>query len=589
MMRGKRLVIVLLAAGAVLFSGGALLAQEAGGDGAAAQADSASLAAQTDQVFAQWDKPDSPGCVCAVMRDGEVVYSRAFGMANLELDVPLTPQSVFYIGGIAKQFTAASIALLALRGQLSLDDDIRTYVPELADFSETITIRHLVHHTSGLRNLWDLERLSGRTGRDYDSNARVLAVLSRQRTLNFRPGENYLYSNSAYIVLAEIVERVSGTSLREFAAENIFGPLGMANTQFGDDSRTIVKHRVQSYGPRAQGGLQRYVNYHDDVGAGGLLSTVEDLLRWDRNFDAMTVGGSDFIELLLTRGTLNSGDTLNYAFGFWHREYRGLKTVYHSGGWRGFRGRLVRFPEQRVSVAVLCNSTTINVYNHTVRVADIYLRDVFDAAATEGESLPAPQAVSVSTGELETVTGRYLRTVRGRLWAWGEDDYLARRIYVKDDTLSYFRASGSHEHKLAPLGNDRFYMLGTSRAEVIVSFTPPTLGQPRQMIVVEDGGAPSVFDAVEPVSPSPAELEGYLGTYFSEELDYEWVLRITHDGLSMWDPRTWHEFALAPFTRDVFSSHGWWGFYTFSRDGQGRVVGFTVDTPGLRNLKFVRR
>ncbi len=209
-------------------------------DGAAAQADADSLAAQTDQVFAQWDKPDSPGCVCAVMRAGEVVYSRAFGMANLELNVPLTPQSVFDVASVSKQFTAASIALLALKGRLSLDDDIRKYVPEMTDFGDTIRIRHLVHHTSGIRHIGGLKYVSGRTSRDYDNNARLLALLSRQRKLNSRPGENFRYTNSGYIVLAEIVKRVSGKSLREFAEENIFGPLGMANTQFEDDSVSMT-------------------------------------------------------------------------------------------------------------------------------------------------------------------------------------------------------------------------------------------------------------------------------------------------------------------------------------------------------------
>ncbi len=557
-------------------------------DGAAAQTDADSLAAQVDQLFAQWDKPDSPGCTCAVMRDGEVVYSRAFGMANLEHDVPLTPQSVFHVASASKQFTAASIALLALRGQLSLDDDIRTYLPEMADFGDTIRIRHLVHHTSGIRGYSVLAYFSGwNPSRDPINNARTLALLSRQRTLNLRPGEEYLYSNSGYVLLAEIVRRVSGESLREFAEENIFGPLGMANTQFGDDYRTIVKHRVQSYGARAQGGLHRYLNNRDRVGAGGLLTTAEDLLRWNRNFDDMTVGGPDFIELMLTRGTLNDGDTLNYAFGLGRGEYRGLKRVGHSGAWRGWRANLRRFPEQRFSTAVLCNLATINASLLARRVAEIYLRDVFEAAATEDASRPAPEAVLVSTGELEKVTGHYLRTVRGRNWTWRAEHFPARRIYVEDDTLRYFRAQGS-ESKLAPLGNDRFYMLGTRR-EAIVSFTSPKPGQPRQMMVVVDGGKPSVFDAVEPASPSPAELEGYLGTYFSEELPYyEWVLRITNDSLSMWDPLTLAEFALTPFTTDVFQRRWAW-FFTFSRDGQGRVVGFTIDISGLRNLKFVRR
>ena len=547
-----------------------------------------SITAQVDKIFEKWDKPDSPGCVCAVMREGEVVYSRAFGMANLELDVPLTPQSVFDVGSVSKQFTAASIALLALRGQLSLDDDIRTYVPEMPDFGDTIRIRHLVHHTSGIRTARWLRWFTGRTWKDHENNAMVLARLSLDRKLNFRPGENFRYSNYAYILQAEIVKRVSGTSLREFAEENIFAPLGMANTQFRDDYSKIVKNRAQSYGQRAQGGLLRYEANQEDVGSSGLWSTAEDLLRWNRNFYDMKVGGSDFIELILTRGTLNDGEVFGYSFGLFHSEHKNLKMIYHNGTVWGFRTALLRFPEQRFSVAVICNLATITQNTLARRVADIYLRDDIETANAGDKSLPAHEAVSVSTGDLQKVTGRYLRTVRGRLWAWEEDDYLARRIYVEDDTLRYFRASESHEHNLAPLGNDRFFVLDTDR-EVIVNFTPPQPEQPRRMIVVIDGGKPSVFDAVEPVSPSPAELEGYLGTYFSKELDYEWVLRITNDGLSMWDPRTWNELALTPFTRDMFSSYGLLMFFTFSRDEQGKVVGFTVDTPRMRNLQFVRR
>jgi len=539
----------------------------------AAQANSDSLAAQTDEVFAQWDKPDSPGCVCAVMREGEVVYSRAFGTANLELDVPLTPQSVFYIASVSKQFTAASIALLALEGQLSLDDDIRTYLPEMADFGDTVTIQQLVHHTSGIRNRTGLARLSGRTRRDYSNNTRTLALLSRQRTLNFRPGEEYLYSNSGYVLLAEIVKRVSGQSLREFAEENIFGPLGMANTEFDDDYRTIVKHRVASYSQGEQG-LHRYLKPHRyNVGPGGLLNTVEDLLRWNRNFDDMTVGGPHFIELMLTRGILNDGDTIDYAFGLVHGAYKGLKTVRHGGGHQGFRTQLLRFPEQRFSVVVLCNLATIRGIELALQVADIYLRDVFAAA---DESRAAPEAVSVSTDELERVTGHY--------WTIGEASL--QRIYLQRDTLRSSRPG--NERTLVPLGNDRFYMLDVPW-EVIVSFTSPTPEQPQKMIVVTDDGKPRVYDAVEPVSPSPADLEGYLGTYFSEELDYAWVLRITNDSLSSWDPRTWDEFALRPVARDVFQSLEEGDTFTFSRDGQGRVVGFTVDTGRIRNLKFVRR
>ncbi len=544
-------------------------------DGAAAQTDAESLAAQVDQLFAQWDKPDSPGCTCAVMRDGEVVYSRAFGMANLEHDVPLTPRSVFHVASASKQFTAASIALLALRGQLSLDDDIRTYVPEMPDFGETITIRHVIHHTSGmayeglgmLSNGWRGEQSYGRM-----DNTEILATLSRQRTLRFRPGEEHLYSNAGYYFLTEIVKRVSGTSLREFAEENIFRPLGMANTHFDNDHTAIVKNRADSY-TRLPGVLRRYVDKEDRFGAIGLLTTAEDLLRWARNFDNMRVGGPNFIELMLTRGTFNNGDTLNYSFGLRNTGYRGLKTVHHSGASAGFSAKLLRFPEQRFAVAVLCNlQRTAWAPALAYSVADIHLSDVFGAVATEDQSLPAPEAVSVATSELQEVTGHY----------WNDEEKRLQRIYVRDDTLRM--ADRSREYPLTPLGHDRFYRMVAVTWRRIVSFTSPTPEQPRQMIE-----APNTYDAVEVVSPSPAELEAYLGTYFSAELAYEWVLRITNDGLTMWDPRTWGELALRPLMRDVFQPDRGYPTFTFARDDQGRVVSFMVDVGEARNVQFVRR
>lgn len=276
----------------------------------------------------------------------------------------------------------------------------------------------------------------------------------------------------------------------------------MANTHFDDEHRTIVKNRVQSYEQQAQGGLRRYVDKEDWVGAIGLLTTAEDLLRWARNFYEIRVGGPNFIELILTRFTLNNGDTLHYSFGLRHSAYRGLKTVHHSGAWEGFSAMLLRFPEQRFAVAVLCNEPWAPELAR--EVADIHLSDVFEAVATEDESVSAPKAVSVSTSDLQEVTGHY----------WNVKEKRLRRIYVQDDTLRCL--GGPYESKLAPLGNDRFYSLGERR---IVSFTSPTPEQPRQMIVDVYDGEPVVYDAVEPVSPSPAELEAYLGTYFSEELD----------------------------------------------------------------------
>ena len=309
----------------------------------------------------------------------------------------------------------------------------------------------------------------------------------------------------------------------------------------------------------------------DAVGSTSLLTTAEDLLRWNRNFYDMTVGGPDFIELMLKRGTLSNGDSLIYSFGLFHNEYRGLKTVGHGGSVEGFRASFTRFPEQQFSVAVLCNSETISPGTLSDQVTDIYLREVVEPEPPEDASRSAPEAVRLSTSELEEVTGYY----------WDDTRKVAQQVYVEDDTLRV-RFSSGNERKLAPLGNDRFYALG-EQTEVIVSFPILTPEQPRQMLVVRDDGEPFVFHAVE--LPSRAELEDYLGTYFSEELDYEYVLRITNDRLSMWDPRTWDEFALRPVARDVFQDQGSRYTFTFSRDGQGRVVGFTV----FGDLQFVRR
>jgi CubicO group peptidase (beta-lactamase class C family) len=341
----------------------------------------ASLSDKVDALFSAWAKPDSPGAVCAVIRDGEVIHARGYGMEDLEHDVPLSPDSVFYIASTSKQFTAASIALLVLDGKLSLDDDIRQHLPEMADRSPPITVRHLVHHTSGLRDYFALLGLTGWTDTDYFNNDMVVKLLARQRTLNFEPGTRHLYSNSNYVLLAEIVKRVSEKSLRQFADERIFQPLGMTHTHFDDDYRQIVKHRALSYAPKRGGGWQQLLKEFDGYGDGNLLTTVGDLARWDENFTTGKVGGEEFLKLILTRGALDSGKSLDYAFGLGHAAYRGLATVQHGGGFKGFRTEMVRFPGQQFTVIVLGNVATFNPGQMAQRVADLYLADQFTAPA----------------------------------------------------------------------------------------------------------------------------------------------------------------------------------------------------------------
>ena len=301
---------------------------------------------RVDGVFAKWDSTVSPGCSLSVIRDGQIVYKRGYGMADLDHDIPITPETVFHVASISKQFTAAAIILLAQEGKISLDDDVHKYVTELPDFGAPITIRQLVHHTSGLRDQWALLGLAGwRYSLDLITDDDVLDVISRQKELNFTPGAEYVYCNTGFTLLAQIVKRVSSESLREFTLKRIFQPLGMKSTHFRDDHAEIVKHIAYGYVEgEGENSYRLSVTNFDTVGATSLLTTVEDLAQWDENFYHPRVGGPDFVRQQLERGKLNSGKVIDYAFGLALGKYRGLPTVGHGGADAGYRADFLRFP-----------------------------------------------------------------------------------------------------------------------------------------------------------------------------------------------------------------------------------------------------
>lgn len=236
-----------------------------------------------DALFAQWNKPDSPGCALAVIKDGQVLYKRGYGIANLDHDIPISSKTVFNVASMSKHFTAIGVALLARQGKLSLDDDIRKYLPEMPQYSTPITIRHLIYHTSGIREYSHLMQLAGTRFQDAPVEE-IYQIIARQKELNFKPGEEYLYSNSGYLLLARIVQRVSGKSLREFAGENIFKPLGMSSTRFHDDHSEVIRNRATGYSSRRVGGFAVESTTSDSVGDGGLFTTIDDLILWDRIF-----------------------------------------------------------------------------------------------------------------------------------------------------------------------------------------------------------------------------------------------------------------------------------------------------------------
>lgn len=335
-----------------------------------------------------------PGASIAVQQNGKLIYSNGYGYADLEHDVKITPTTIFHIASVSKQFTAFSIALLADQGKLSINDDIRKYLPEMHDFGHVITINHLIHHTSGLRDQWNLLLMAGWRLDDVITQKQIMRVISRQRELNFKPGEESLYCNTGFTLLAEIVSRVTGEPFPEWTRKNIFEPLGMNNTLFYDDHEKIVKNRAYSY-YSDNGVYKKSVLNYANVGATSLFTTVEDLSKWAVNFENMKVGNPRVMAMMKQRFVLNNGDTISYAFGQETEKYKGLNAYSHGGGDAGYRTYFLRFPDQHFSVSVFSNLASFNPGTISYALADLYLGKQMVPEKSKEET-PAPAQPSVS-------------------------------------------------------------------------------------------------------------------------------------------------------------------------------------------------
>jgi CubicO group peptidase (beta-lactamase class C family) len=347
------LVVAILIAAGVLIGAPGQATQTAPAKAAGAEL---SLQAKVDQVFERWNHSDTPGCAVGVAVNGEPVLIRAYGMANLEYGIRIRPDTIFESGSVAKQFTAAAIALLVQEGKLSIDDAVRLTLPEVPDFGPPVLIRHFLNHTSGLRSQWPLLSLSGReTGLAVHTIDEILELVARMKELNFKPGDEYLYNNTGYTLLGVIVKRVSGKSLAEFSQERLFKPLGMTRTQWRDDFTKVVPDRAMAYRQNRDGGFSTSMPFTNVYGNGGLLTTVGDLLLWNENLDTPRVGGEALVDQLQTRGRLNDGSEIEYAQGLVVTTYRGVREVSHGGSTAGYQTFLARFrrapldrrPEQR--------------------------------------------------------------------------------------------------------------------------------------------------------------------------------------------------------------------------------------------------
>lgn len=410
-----------------------------------------SLTVRMDSVFARFAVPGSPGCALGVVRDGALIYRKGYGLASVELGVPITPTTVFDIGSVSKQFTALSVLLLAQDGKLSLDDEIQRFLPEIPRYGRPITIRHLLHHTSGLRDYIDILGWSGIADEAVTTDQDALDAIARQRGTNFESGAEFLYSNSGFFLLSIIVKRAAGQTLREFAARRIFQPLGMTHTQIVDRHDMIVPGKAGSYTDGDTGGFALALANWEQTGDGAVNTTVEDLAKWDRNFYTGAVGGSAAIRELETPGVLNDGKPIDYALGLRVDTHHGLRQVSHGGSWAGFRAQVSRFPERQVSVFTLCNLSSSAPWMLNAAVADLVLGLGPATAGPPGPRIASMPSAASNRTDLTGLAGVY-----------HSDELLADwRLTVRHDSL-LGRAGLGGEFLLRATGPDTFNALGTS-------------------------------------------------------------------------------------------------------------------------------
>jgi len=530
--------------------------------------------ARIDSILAPWTVPGSPGAAVGVVREGELVFARGYGLANLEYDVPITPASIFHIASISKQFTTFAIALLASEGALGLDDDIRLHLPEVPDLGAPVTIRHLIHHTSGIRDQWELLAMAGWRLDDVITREHILGLMRAQRELNFPPGSEHLYSNMGYSLLAEIVERASGIPFVTFAERRIFEPLGMSNTHFHDDHRRIVRNRAYSYAPLPEGGFRHAPLNYATVGATSLFTTVEDLARWDRNLRDGTVGGTVVRDLMTTRGVLDDGEEIPYAFALIHGEHRGLRTIGHGGSDAGYRTNFVRFPDHGVSVVVFSNLASFNPARVALSVAEVLLGDRMTPESPRPAvrvARPAP-AIRLSPRQLQPLAGSYADP--------GSDQ--VRRIELRDGRLVLVAAQPL---PLVPVARNRFRLQGAP-IEVEFVFDTPVNGRIGGLAELVSGAAPTRFESV--ATPSSEMLAELAGTYRSAELD-TWYTLSLEDGRLVARHQRHEPIPLTATFPDRLTGQAWWfRQLRFARDAEGEVTGFRLSGGRVRNLWFER-
>jgi len=526
-----------------------------------------STISKIDAIFRSYTA-STPGCAVAVTKNGVILFEKGYGQANLEYSIPIVPTTSFHIASESKQYVAFCMLLLEKEGKLSLDDDIRKHLDYIPDFGHKITIRHLIYHTSGLRDQWQLLANAGWQLDDVITQGHVIKLVSKQKALNFIPGEESMYCNTGYTLMAEIIKKVSGLSLREYADKNIFQPLGMKNTHFHDNYQELVPGRAYSYNPMPGNRFQHAVLSYSLVGATSLHTTVQDETKWLNNYETGTVAGKEVVEKMYEVGTLNDGRKLTYAFAISIDKYKGWKRIGHGGGDAGFRTYACRFPEKGLGIVVFSNHGATDPTGLTNQVANLLITD------TKEEPKPEEQPLLTDSILIKKLQGRYY-SERGDLaeMFWKEGKFFRKNTF----------SGATSEIKLTLAGNNQYR---TDGGGLLILDEKDKSSGSIASFKLQNTNNTVVFKR-QPQAAQKITAE-YAGNYFGEETEafYQVIekngeLKLTH--------RKFNDVPLKYIAPDQFTTPHWWmNHIHFIRDKKGKIIAFQVNSGRILHLKYDR-
>jgi CubicO group peptidase (beta-lactamase class C family) len=524
-----------------------------------------------DSIFFEWNNPRTPGCALGIIKNGDLIYAKGYGLANMEYDIPNSPSSVFRIGSTSKQFTAACIILLAEKGKLNLNDNLKGFFPGFPDYAEEITVRHLLNHTSGIRDFLQLAYLKGLDDDDYYTDDNVMAWLVNQLDLNFKPGEEYLYSNSGYWLLGQIVNQVSGMNMADFAMKEIFEPLGMKDTHFHNDHTRIVKNRATGYAPIKNGNFRISMTTLGIIGDGGIFTTINDIKKWDDAFYNSNVLSKTFWEQMTKQGVLNNGEIIAYASGLMIGEYKGLKTIRHGGAWVGYRAEILRFPEEQLTIAIFANRSDANPTLKANQVADVLLKGKL-SETSKPENGQSVNNIPAEEFQLNQLTGNY-----------EIQPGIILTLTIQNDSLNVFQTWDNESYNIVKISGSTFQKPG----EKDPSFTFSNLIENHtQTLWVLIGGREIKAERKREAGASGIDLNDYSGSYYSKELDVTYVFMIENGTLKSKIENKQSVMVCTINDIDEFATG--FGLVRFQRE-KGIISGFELDAGRVRNLKFEKK